>query len=109
MLTTQLTTIIATVGGLVVPLLVSLLKKVTWSAQIKQLIAGLISLAVAAIAIWIVNPSLFGLPFATLAALVYAASQFAYGLYFKGSSVDTILTAAIYKKPASTTKKAIAS
>ena len=106
MLTTQTTSIIVAIGALVVPPIVSLIKHITWSAQIKQLIAGVVSLAVAALGLWLVDPKDFGLPFASLAGLVYAGSQIIYGAYFKNSSVDTILTKAFHKATPATTKKA---
>ena len=79
---------------------------VTWSAQVKQLIAGVVSLGIAALGLWLVAPKDFGLPFASLAGLVYAGSQIIYGAYFKNSSVDTILTNAFHKAAPTTGKKA---
>ncbi len=99
-LSTQLVTIITALGGLVVPPIVSLLKKESWSAQVKQLIAGLVSLLIAAVAVYFVAPSDFGLPFASLAGLVYAGSQVVYGGWFKNSAVDVALTSVFNKKPA---------
>ncbi len=98
-LNASLISIITGIGAMVVPLLTSLLKKITWSPQIKQLIAGLISFVVALVAIIIESPhGIFGVPLAQTFALIYTASQFVYGMYFKGSTVDTILTNALYKK-----------
>ncbi len=98
-LTASLISIITGIGAMVVPLLTSLIKKITWSPQVKQLIAGFISLVVAVVAILIENPKgLFGVPLVQTFAMIYTASQFVYGLYFKGSTVDTILTSALYKK-----------
>lgn len=104
MITTSMTTIIVAIGALVVPPVVSFLKNIKWSPQIKQLIAGLLSLGIGALGIWIVAPKDFGLPLASLGGLIYAGSQAVYGLYFKGSSVDTILTNALYKNKTTTTK-----
>jgi hypothetical protein len=106
MLTTQTTSIIVAIGALVVPPIVSLLKHVTWSAQVKQLIAGVLSLGIAALGLWLVDPKDFGLPFAELGGLVYAGSQIIYGAYFKNSSVDTILTKALHKTTTATKKAA---
>jgi hypothetical protein len=102
MLTTQTTTIIVAIGALVVPPIVSFIKHQTWSAQIKQLIAAVVSLAVAGVGLWLVAPKDFGLPFAELAGLVYAGCQLVYGAYFKNSSVDNILTSLFYKKSTTT-------
>ena len=97
MLSSSTTTIIVAIGALVVPPLVSLIKNQAWSAQVKQLIAAVISLAIAALAFWLTAPSDFGLPFAQLAALVYAGSQFIYGAYFKQSAVEQVLTNVFHK------------
>lgn len=88
----QVIAIITTIGALVVPPVVSLLKRTHWSAQIKQLVAGVLSFAIAAIAIYIVAPKDFGLPLVNLTGLVYAGSQIIYGAYFRGSTVATLLT-----------------
>lgn len=90
-LSVQLVTIITAIGSLVVPPVVSLLKRENWSAEVKQLIAGVLSLGVAAAAIAIVEPADFGLPLLTLGGLIYAGSQFVYGAYFKNSTVETTL------------------
>ncbi len=92
-LTPQVVAIITTIGSLVVPPLVSFLKRQSWSAQLKQLLAGVLSTAVAAAAIAIVAPKDFGLSFVTLAGLVYAGGQLVYGAYFKGSSTEVLLAA----------------
>ncbi len=99
--------IIAGIGGLVVPPIVSLLKRISWPAQVKQLLAAVRSLGVAAVALAITAPSDFALPFLQLGALVYAATQVAYGAFFQGSTLDTVLTAIGNKpKPAPTTPPA---
>ncbi len=99
MLSSSTTTIIVAIGALVVPPLVSLIKNEAWSAQVKQLIAGVISLAIAAVAIWLTAPLDFGLPFAQLAALVYAGSQLIYGAYFKQSTFEQVLSNVFHKPP----------
>jgi hypothetical protein len=88
----QIIAIITTIGALAVPPVVSLLKRTRWSTSVKQLVAGVLSIAIAAVAIWIVAPKDFGLPLVTLAGLVYAGSQIIYGVYFRGSTVATLLT-----------------
>ncbi len=97
-LTPQIVALITAIGGLVGPPVGSLLKRGNWSAQLKQLIAGVVSAGVAAGAIAIVNPNDFGLPFVSLAGLVYAGSQVVYGAYFKGSTVEVMLASVGSKK-----------
>lgn len=89
--------IIIAIGALVVPPVVSFIKQESWSAQIKQLLAGVISLIISGVALWLTHPTDFGWPFFQLASLVYAGSQVIYGAYFKNSSVDTILTGVFHK------------
>lgn len=84
--------IIVTIGSLVVPPVTSLLKKEQWSAQLKQLIAGVLSIAVAVAGIALTAPNDFGLPLVSLGGLVYAGSQIIYGAYFKNSVLDNKLT-----------------
>ena len=98
-MTPQIVAIITTIGSLVVPPVVSFLKREKWSPQIKQLICGVLSLGVSAVAIWIVQPADFGLPFVTLGGLVYAGSQVIYGAFFKGSAVETLLANVGSKTP----------
>ena len=88
----QLVAIIVAIGALVVPPCVSFLKREHWPAQVKQLIALVLSCGVVAIALYIEAPKDFGLPFMSLAALVFAGSQIIYGVYFKSSAADTFLT-----------------
>lgn len=90
-LTAQTIAAITTIGALVVPPIVSLLKKENWNPAVKQLIAGVLSLGVAAAGIALTAPSDFALPLLTLGALVYAGSQVIYGAFFQGSSVETLL------------------
>ena len=97
-MTPQLVAIITTIGALIVPPVVSFLKRENWSPQVKQLICGVLSLGVSAVAIWIVQPADFGLPFVTLGGLVYAGSQLIYGAFFKGSAVETLLASVGSKK-----------
>jgi hypothetical protein len=98
-MTVQIVALITAIGSLVVPPVVSFLKRENWSAQVNQLIAGVISLAVSAVAIWIVAPADFGLPFVTLAGLIYAGSQVIYGAYFKASVVESLLASVGKKVP----------
>lgn len=90
-LTPQTVALVAAIGGAVVPPLTSLLKNEKWSPQVKQLIAGVLSLATAAVALLITDKAAFGMGFASIGALIYAASQGVYGLYFRGSAVETKL------------------
>lgn len=92
-MTAQVIALVTAIGALVVPPVVSFLKREKWSAQVKQLIAAVISVAVAVVAIAICARKDFGLPLLQLAALVYAGSQLVFGAYFKGSTADTFLTA----------------
>jgi hypothetical protein len=102
-LTTQTTTIIVAIGALVVPPVVSFIKHATWSAQIKQLIAAAASVAVSAVGLLVTAPHDFGMPFAELSGLIYTGTQAVYGIYFKNSSLDNVLTALFYKKSTTTT------
>lgn len=100
MLSASTTSIIVTIGSLVVPPLVSLIKNQSWNTQVKQLIAGVVSVVIAAIALYFTAPNDFGLPFVQLAGLVYAGSQIIYGTYFHGSTVNNLLTQAFHKAKA---------
>lgn len=83
---------IAAVGSAVIPPVVSLLKREHWSAQVKQAIAGLASIVVAVVGIALTVHNWSALNLTTLAALAYAGSQLVYGVYFRGSVVETRLT-----------------
>jgi hypothetical protein len=91
-LSPQTVAIILAIGSLVVPPLVSLLKREKWPTQVKQLIAAALSLAISAAAIALVARHDFGLPFVSMASLVYVGSQIIYGAYFKSSAADIYLT-----------------
>lgn len=90
-LSVQVIATITAIGSLVVPPVVSLLKRENWNPQVKQLIAGVLSLGVAAAGIAIVEPADFGLSLVTLGGLIYAGSQIVYGAYFKNSTVESAL------------------
>lgn len=90
-LTPAVVALITTIGALVVPPVVSLLKRESWPNQIKQLVAGVLSLGIAAAAIAIVAPADFALPLLTLGGLIYAGSQVIYGAYFSNSTLETLL------------------
>jgi hypothetical protein len=92
MLTAQTIAIITAIGGFVVPPIASLIKRTTWATQWKQLLAGALSLAVAAVGIAVTAPADFALPLLTLGSLIYVGSQIVYGAYFKQSQLDTVLT-----------------
>lgn len=87
------TSAIAAVGSVVVPPLVSLLKQQKWSAQVKQLIAVAISAAVAVVGLLLAGASFNVTNIASLIALIFTGSQVAYGAYFRGSTVETALSA----------------
>ncbi len=89
-LSPQTVALIVAIGGFLVPPLTSVVKREKWSAQVKQLVAAVLSVAVAGTAIEITDPAAFGLGFAALAGLVYTGSQAAYAL-FRGSAVETAL------------------
>ena len=91
---------IATIGGLVVPPVTSLLKQAKWGASVKQLIAALASCVVAIAAVYVTAPADFAGSFVALASIVFAASQAVYGLYFKGSTVEGKLSSVFAPKPA---------
>lgn len=94
---------IAAVGAVVVPPVVSLLKREAWSAGVKQAIAGAISCVIALAALF-AGHAISGAQFINSATivqtitLVYAASQVAYR-GFHGSTPDTWLTAFGSKSP----------
>ncbi len=93
---------ISAVGSAVVPPIVSLLKTAKMSAQVKQLIALVVSAAVAVVGIVLAGASFETTPLVELVALVAAGSQVTYGAYFRGSVVETALTrvGAHHVKPA---------
>lgn len=84
--------VITTIGALVVPPVVSFLKRESWPSQLKVAVTGVLSVGVAAAAIAIAEPSDFALPLVTLGGLIFAGATLAYHLMFKGSEVDTALT-----------------
>lgn len=98
MLSTTDIGIVTGIGGLVAPLVISLLKQASWSIQIKQLVAGIVSIAIALGATFIMSPKNFSMTLAELSTFVYSGSQVVYNTYFKGSTVDTILTNTFTKK-----------
>ncbi len=83
---------IATIGGLVVPPVTSLLKREKWSAPVKQFIAGIVSIAVATAAVYVTTPADFSESLVALSAIVFSASQVIYGLYFQRSTVEAALS-----------------
>lgn len=91
-LTPQLVALVAVIGGVVTPPVVSLLKRSGWSAQLKQLIAAVVSFAVALVALYVSDRAVFGLGYASLGSIVFLASQLAYA-GFRGSALDRTLTA----------------
>ena len=99
------TVTIAAIGAAVVPLVVSFLKQQKWSAQVKQLVAGACSVAVAAIGVAVTTHNWGTVNLSELATMVFTGSQLVYGAYFRGSVVETQL-AAIGRKPAVTTPPA---
>lgn len=84
---------ISAVGSVVVPPLVSLLKREKWSAQVKQLIAFAIAAIVTVAGLLIAGASFSTTNIASLVALIFTGSQVAYGAYFRGSAVETALSA----------------
>ena len=82
---------ISAIGAAVIPPLVSFLKRQTWSAQVKQLVAALAALIVAGVGIAVTTQDFTTLAITQLAALAYAGSQVVYGVYFRGSAVETRL------------------
>ncbi len=83
---------VATIGGLVVPPVTSLLKREKWSAPVKQSIAAIVSIAVAIAAVYITAPADFSESLVALSAIIFSASQVIYGLYFQRSTVESALS-----------------
>jgi hypothetical protein len=87
----QDTATIAAIGAAVVPLVTSFLKRQTWSAQSKQLLAGLVSLVVAVAGVAITTRNWSALNLTELATLCFTGATAVYGTYFRGSVVETKL------------------
>lgn len=98
------TVTIAAIGAAVVPLVVSFLKQQKWSAQVKQLVAAGCSVVVAAVGVAVTTHNWGELNLVELATMVFAGSQVVYGTYFRGSVVETKLTAIGSKTPAAVTE-----
>jgi len=89
---------ISAVGSVVVPPIVSLLKTSKMPAQVKQLIALVVSAAVGVAGIAIAGASFTTTPLVELVALVASGSQIAYGAGFRHSVVETALSKVGNKK-----------
>ena len=83
---------IATIGGLVVPPVTSLLKREKWSAPVKQFVAAIVSILVAVAAVYITAPADFAQSLVALSAIIFSASQVVYGIYFQRSTVESALS-----------------
>lgn len=99
-LTSTDTAAIAAVGSMVVPPVVSLLKQEKWSAQVKQLIAAVLSAVVALAGLALAGASFSASNIVSLLALIFMGSQVVYGAYFRGSAVEVKLSTIGTKKPA---------
>lgn len=86
------TATITAIGAAVVPLVVSFLKREKWSASLKQLIAGAVSLVVAVAGIALSTRNWSAVNLTSLAALSFAGATLVYGTYFRGSVVETRLS-----------------
>jgi hypothetical protein len=93
------TATITAIGAAVVPLAVSFLKRENWSASLKQLVAGAVSLVVAVVGIALSTRNWSAVNLTSLAALAYGGSQIIYSTYFRGSVVETKLASMGNKKP----------
>lgn len=99
-LSSQTTALIVMIGGVVVPIVTSFLKKENWAPPIKQAIAMAVSAGIGCGAIAIDQPKLLtGGNITTIAALIFAVATIAYGTIFKGSNFDQVLTAFPKKAP----------
>jgi hypothetical protein len=94
MLNAQTFALITIIGGFVTAPVTSLLKHENWTAQIKQLVALGVSMAVTAASIAIVQPHLFMAAQTVLGLLgvIYTASQALYQTLFSGTTVNKMLT-----------------
>lgn len=97
------TVTISAIGAAVVPLAVSFIKREKWSAQVKQLVAGACSVVVAVVGVVATTHNFNSLNLAQLATMAFAGSQVVYGTYFRGSIVETKLTAIWSKTPGEVT------
>jgi hypothetical protein len=90
----QTFTLITIIGGFITAPVTSLLKRENWSTQIKQGVALLVSMAVTASSIAIVQPHLFTAAQTVLGLLgvIYTASQALYQTLFSGTTVNKMLT-----------------
>ena len=91
-LTAATVAMIATIGGLVVPPVTSLLKREKWSAPVKQFVAAIVSILVAVAAVYITAPADFAQSLVALSAIIFSASQVVYGIYFQRSTVESALS-----------------
>ena len=92
------TAAISAVGSMVAPPLVSLIKQEKWSAQLKQLIAAVLSAAIALAGLAVAGASFSVANIVTLLALIFMGSQAVYGAYFRNSAVETALRSLGKKK-----------
>ena len=96
----QLVGLVSLIGGFVVPPVTSFFKKQNWAVPVKQILAALVSFAVAAVALYITTPSIFNRDLAYVTAIIFGLSQPIYTAFYKGSSLDKVLTAVFNKAAA---------
>lgn len=98
----QLSTI-AAVAAVIIPPVVSLLKRENWPAGVKQVIALAASVAASIVGVAVTVTDWSAVNIAVLAGLAYTGSQVVYQAYFRGSAFDSTLTALPqWKKTAAT-------
>lgn len=83
---------ISAVASIIIPPVVSLLKREQWPTWVKQLIAMTAAVVAAVIGIAVTVTDWSAINVATLIGLAYLGSQVVYQAYFRGSASDTKLT-----------------
>jgi len=86
-------TIVLVALGLLVPFVVSLIKKEQWSTKVKFLLCLAVSFAVTAITMFIQGEFHTWLEFVAKSGIVFATSQSFYVLHFGDTDINATLTA----------------
>lgn len=95
----NLLVILSIVEGIVLPILVSFLKGQQWSTNVKFLFSMVVSLAIAALTLLIKNDFALDTLLAN-AALIWSSAQAIYQTWFRSTSMESTLAAALpWSKP----------
>jgi len=84
-------TVVAPVVGIFLPVLVSLLKSVSWRKELKMLLSIAVSFVAAGATVALDGGLDWGADLWTNASIIWSSSQIVYGMYFGSTGINEVL------------------